>query len=401
MRGLGYIGNFGSSTFGLGLVASGRRAIKSGAEYEKYFDPRHLEGTDPILNENGTNYDTLRLIDEMVPKFAYQTKAIAEKLKGRDLKESAENLWNFLYNHFQYKLDNPKREQIRTPARAWADRRSGIDCDCYTHFAKSVLYNWGVSNASRMASYEQSVLDSLNGLFQLAGFPGLGDPDFQHVYVTIPMNGKKSALDAGDYITLDPVVSKFNYEVPFLEKHDRFMNLYSKGFSGLGCMGGSCDGNYFQPGTPVMSYAAPVQTSESTTTKNLPYELVSVKMLKEDGKYLTEEFLNLNAIPFQIETQSDGGVRLIVTTRSGERISLLPVIGPITAQETIDKFNAAVQTIKASAPKVSPLVWVGLTALGVALLWPSGSKEKNSSLAGVAARPAHKHKRKLKTVRIM
>jgi hypothetical protein len=147
----------------IGEVATGRRAIKSGTEYNKYFDLSDLEGTDPILNHDGSNYDTLRLIDKMARDYSYQTKAIADHLKGRTLEESLKNLYDFLYNHVQYKIDAATKEQLRTPLRTWKDRHTGVDCDCFSIFIKSVLINWGVSNASRMASYKDGESSGLLG----------------------------------------------------------------------------------------------------------------------------------------------------------------------------------------------------------------------------------------------
>ncbi|HAA21848.1 MAG TPA: hypothetical protein DCP28_24915, partial [Cytophagales bacterium] len=51
---------------------------------------------------------------------------------GQTKLETANNIWTFCYTHFQYKEDRKDREELRTPARAWHDRKSGIDCDCFS-----------------------------------------------------------------------------------------------------------------------------------------------------------------------------------------------------------------------------------------------------------------------------
>src|SRR5687768_12564241 len=127
----------------LGLVASGKRSIKSGADYEQFFTAK-AEGNEVELLSQGTVYDTLKLMKKVVDQTLSQTKAIAEKLKGSSREQTCRNIWNFLYHNVQYKKDNPLREQLRTPIRTWRDRKTGVDCDCYSIFSSSVLTNLNI-----------------------------------------------------------------------------------------------------------------------------------------------------------------------------------------------------------------------------------------------------------------
>jgi hypothetical protein len=185
----------------LGLVANGKRTIRSGSEYEKYFTNNIVEGNEVELLADGDVYDTLKQMKRIVDKTLSQTKAIAKHLKGSSLKQTCNNIWAFLYNHVQYKKDNPLREQLRTPARTWKDRTSGVDCDCFSIFISSVLTNLGIPHAFRMAGYKS---------------------DFQHVYVVVPIEGKTLSV-RNSYYVIDPVVDSFDYEVPFKKKHDHKM----------------------------------------------------------------------------------------------------------------------------------------------------------------------------------
>jgi len=171
----------------LGLVASHKRIIKSGSEYEKYFDTSAVEGDEIDLGK-GTVYDTLGLMKKIVKQTLPQTKKIAQKLKGKDVETTCKNIWDFLYNHFQYNQDVETREQIRTPIRSWKDRKKGIDCDCFSVFAASCLTNLKIKNKFRMAAYDKD------------------GKKFQHVYVVV-----------------DPVLNEFNEEAPFKGKHDHTM----------------------------------------------------------------------------------------------------------------------------------------------------------------------------------
>jgi hypothetical protein len=118
-------------------------------------------------------------------------------LQGDSKTQTCQNIWDFLYHHIQYKLDKRGLEQLRRPARSWADRQEGIDCDCFSIFASSILTNLQIPHAFRITKY--------------------GGDHFQHVYVVVPN-------DTGNII-IDPVLSRFNYEKPFSEHKDFDMNL--------------------------------------------------------------------------------------------------------------------------------------------------------------------------------
>lgn len=195
-------GLIGRNTLGaLGLTASGPRSIKSGAEYEKYFDTTQLKRTDPIIKgKEGTVYDTLDFMQDMAVECKGQTAKISKVLKGASRLETCRNLWNFLYHNFQYKEDSTRREQLRDPLRSWADRKSGIDCDCYSIFAGSVLENLSIPFTFRMAKYKD---------------------DWQHVYVVVPASGSTITSERSSYIVIDPVLNKFNTEQPPTETYDQ------------------------------------------------------------------------------------------------------------------------------------------------------------------------------------
>lgn len=148
----------------LGLVASSRRSIKPGWEYNQYF--KKPEGTDPLLSKDASVYDTLDLIKSVVAKCHPQCAAIAKVLRGSTVKQSCKNIWDFLYNHIQYKLDKENEEQLRSPNRSWADRRSGIDCDCFAIFASCILTQMSIDHSLRMCEIK-------------------GKGYFQHIYVVV------------------------------------------------------------------------------------------------------------------------------------------------------------------------------------------------------------------------
>lgn len=179
----------------LGVTASHKRSIRSGSEYDHLFPKPDRK--DPLMSAGASVYDTLEFMAEIVGKTKSDTAAIATRLKTSNLKESCRNIWEFCYNHIQYKQDKPGEEQLRRPARSWADRKEGIDCDCFSILVSSILSNMGINHALRICEINAK------------GY-------FQHVYVIVP-NGT-------GYIIIDPVLDKFNLEAPGITKtHDKMI----------------------------------------------------------------------------------------------------------------------------------------------------------------------------------
>ncbi len=193
-----------STISGLGLVANGKRQINSGVGFDHLFPTTQLKGTDPILMEGGV-FDTLAQMEKVVKGTLNQTKDISKLLQAGSIPGTAKNIWDFLYNHVQYKRDKAGVEQLREPARTWKNRRSGVDCDCYSIFISSILTNLGITHAFRMTKYKG---------------------DWQHVYVIVPLNQTAKVVKSRHkYVVIDPVVDRFDYEVPFSQKHDHFMKM--------------------------------------------------------------------------------------------------------------------------------------------------------------------------------
>lgn len=178
------------------MEATKKRKIKSGEEFEHLF-PKPLF-LDPTIKKGATVYDTVRFIPQVVQETLFQTSKLAPLLKGRNVYETCKNIWDFVYEHIAYKKDEEGKEQIRSPARGWHDRFHGIDCDCYTVFISSILSNLKIKHKLRITKYKQD--------------------HFQHIYPIVPTTG-------GNYITVDCVVDRFNYEEPYSEKQDTTMEL--------------------------------------------------------------------------------------------------------------------------------------------------------------------------------
>jgi hypothetical protein len=200
------------------MKSNGKRRIRSGEEFD-HLIPK-ATGKDHRIKGYADVEDTLKLIKKTVPKTLWQTEAIAEVLRGKNLKDTCANIWHFVYNHIQYKRDKDGVEQIRSPRRTWRDRFSGVDCDCYTEFISSILSNLGIPHVLRITKYPQKPPDI---------------PRWQHIYPIVPVTGRLDGTlsGLGEYIVMDCVKDDFDDEQPYLEHKDYDMRLdYLDGIEG-------------------------------------------------------------------------------------------------------------------------------------------------------------------------
>lgn len=178
-----------------------RRELLSGKAYDALI-PRP-QGRDHSIREDAGVDDTLKLIRKTVPQTAWHTERLAPKLKGKNLHETCNNIWQFVYRHIAYKKDATGREQVRSPRRSWFNRYEGVDCDCYTEFISSILYNLGIPHKYRIAAYD----------------PERG---WQHIYPIVPLEGRtdRKMDKREDYIVIDCVKDAFDDEQPFIDSKD-------------------------------------------------------------------------------------------------------------------------------------------------------------------------------------
>lgn len=196
----------------LGVTASHLRKIKPGTQYDRFF-PATI-GTNPLLTNGADVFQTVDFIEKLVKQTLDQTSKIAPVLKGASLMDTCKKIFDFCYGHIQYKLDKPGEEQLRTPARAWKDRKTGIDCDCFSIFVSSILHNLGIRHAYRICEINNK------------GY-------FQHIYVVVPKDQSSDKITAGQYIVIDPVLDKFNIEAPGISKTSDKMSIPVRVLNGI------------------------------------------------------------------------------------------------------------------------------------------------------------------------
>lgn len=89
-------------------------------------------------------------------RYYYQVEKLAEYLKGDNYLQSAFNLWHWLHENIKYNFDKEGEEEIRVPARTWADRESGVDCDCLAVFTACVLYCMGYEPKFEIVGFDEN-----------------------------------------------------------------------------------------------------------------------------------------------------------------------------------------------------------------------------------------------------
>lgn len=133
-----------------------------------------------------------------------QVKQFAPYLRGRTIKETCNNVWQFVKDNIAYKVDPPGEQWIKEPARVWADKV--CDCKSYSVFIASLLHHLGIEGYFRFVSFAADHIPT-------------------HVYVVVPIKN-------GD-IKIDCVLGLFNKEKPFTHKYDYSMTRISQ-LSGIG-----------------------------------------------------------------------------------------------------------------------------------------------------------------------
>ncbi len=174
----------------------GKRKIKDGSRFSYLFPAQKRSET--TVKKRAQLSDTITLMKSKVRRQNWQTEKIAKHLKGATIGQTCRNIWQFAYSYFQYKPDKLGIEQVRSPARSFSDRVTGIDCDCFSVFIGSVLSNLNIPFLWRLAIYKSQ--------------------DFEHVYPV--------AINGNQHIIMDAVIDRFNYEVPYTKKKDIVMDLH-------------------------------------------------------------------------------------------------------------------------------------------------------------------------------
>jgi len=308
---------------GLGLVPNGVRTVKPIPASILALVPKP-DGANQVVKQSGADpeRDTVPLIMKLAKRQAWQGDKLAKKLKGKTVKETVRNNWNFFFDHIQYKKDLSGKEQVRSLRRLVHNAAEGGDCDCFVNGLSNLLINQGIPHKLRIAAYN-------------------GSPNYSHIYIVVP-DGKKE-------IVLDPVVHTFNYEVPYSSKKDFDMQLESlDGFGNVSRCG------------PRGGNGKPRKLAVRSTH------------LAHLGLSKTDDILQKNSIPYT-ETVVNEQPAFVVQTRQGAKV--LKQFTPQSKEKTLVNDLAAAQLTVPGETVAKPEVkkeisakQAGTTALGLLLV---------------------------------
>jgi len=142
---------------------------------------------------NGYGFDdTLTQLKDTVKNHYRECALIAKHLKADSLAQSCFNIWHWLHKNVRYNYDAKGKEQIRTPRRVWADRFSGVDCDCLSVFTYCTLLCMGYRPEFEIVAFKNR-------------------DQFSHIYVV-----------CGNMV-IDRVLPWFNTRPMFITKTKRVM----------------------------------------------------------------------------------------------------------------------------------------------------------------------------------
>ncbi len=178
--------------------------------FQKYI-PK--SGCNPnYIGSGDTGYSLMKMAD-VVYNNVYQGSKLSTVLQQKTLAETCASIHNFLYNNFQYKVDESD-QILRSLSCSWAERETGIDCKSFSISASIILSNLGLSHAFRRVKQ-----------------PTFIPEQFTHVYVIVYNDQQNKDISKGYYV-IDGTLPTMD-EVAYITKDDFQINV-----SGLGYYGG-------------------------------------------------------------------------------------------------------------------------------------------------------------------
>lgn len=260
--------------------------------YRRLSDYSHLiDAADGAKTLKGYGFDKSTLEELINACRQYkQVERLAAHLKDPDKLQSAFNIWHWLHCNVKYNYDTPGQEEIRTPARTWADRERGVDCDCLAVFTACLLINMGYQPAFEIVAFNDS-------------------PTYSHIYVNL------------DGVAIDRVLPIFMARPQNITK-TKIMEIPVYELSGIGV--GRCNtlsGVYTSTLAKIQSGTATGndlndfrKTQVLVTLKGIDedaYKLAALLMphiatVGDDGKYYFD-----SAKFAEIATKADAGLSLL------------------------------------------------------------------------------------------
>lgn len=144
-----------------------------------------------LVHGMGNTQDIIQQILTADQRYRNQLAGFAHHLRGSDTLQTLRNVWQFVKDNIQYRIDPLGEQFVKAPAKTWADRYA--DCKSMSLFIGALLHNLRLPYAYRFVSYDSTRM-------------------YTHVYVVTNWQGNTIILDA--------VMPAFDQEKPFKHKKD-------------------------------------------------------------------------------------------------------------------------------------------------------------------------------------
>lgn len=324
------------------------RPLKSGVQFEGLIPPFHNENR--ILEKNNKQsdvFDTLNYMAYVSKKDGWQMNKVAPLLKGQTEAETIYNVFRFVHDHYQYKIDTDKEPQrLFSPSAAWHFRRTGFDCKVFSITTSAILSCLNITHAFRMVK-QKGVRSQINPNEWII------NPNYwSHVYVIVPTKNNK-------YYVIDATTHD-NKEVQFIDKNDKIMqHQYLNAPSTYGNqqrLGCACSGN---------KLGATVAESNGLTTAIANFHLFLNELEKQGvSRQVTSKILEL--VKYNVQNGIDPNFNEILHKAlytQGSLNGVLDVVpglsnisvGGVSASNAIGIIAGDPTAIMAVATKIIPL----------------------------------------------
>lgn len=181
------------------MIGANRRVqIQNADRWAGHIAP--AENTTIEEHRHGAVGDTVALIKRKILNESWQVAKLAKALKAPSETATLKAGFDFIMKYIAYEEDAAGVEQVRSPARLFADKKG--DCDCYTVFLGALMREWGIPFTIRLSKNNSP-----------------GQEHFNHVYPV--------AKTGGRMVPVDPVVGIFGKEARYYHIKDHDMIIQS------------------------------------------------------------------------------------------------------------------------------------------------------------------------------
>lgn len=326
------------------ITALYRRNIKPGTEYNDLIPDSVCHST---FRGDGDTYHSMDLIQEFIEDYSDQVSKLAPQLKADTVEETVNNIYDFLYNHIQYKADGAAQE-IRSPQCTWHSRSRGADCKSFSVFAGALCKELGIPFSIRKIQQ-----------------PGDSDGNFSHVYIIVHQNNKP-------HLVIDATKHE-NTESFYIKKHDINMKHYGLNASRVTSNQNNCAfHDYFGRICNTLSDSNVCSTQINKLKENVNDHI------KKTGHYpmvsVEVDTIYINGTPNKF-TNSNGATVLVATKAKGLNSSAINK-GADIAKKGIVK---AIPKVLSSVKNLLSNLWAKFRCAITSSAWSTGEARRYES----------------------